>query len=253
MRKAFSFYRSHYEQMKLMNKTQIADLVMAICEVQFLEIHPDDILFKDKVTELVWVGTRHGVEASVKGYVSKKGGISTPLPRGSKNVLTPLEQGEGEEEEKEKEKEKGKGEQAHVRVRERFSFTLSKKQSYDNVSETYKQNLKAKCLITDGNLERYEAFIISLESGGYQYKDFSKTYMAWDKEKNYQDYKPIPEPTLGEEWIKVKIGDGKIIAVNTVTFEMKEGKVTKQAQAPEVEAPVNNRAVNMVKHISKGF
>ncbi len=113
MRKAFSFYRSHYEQMKLMNKTQIADLVMAICEVQFLEIHPDDILFKDKVTELVWVGIKHGIEASVKGYVSKKGGISTPLARGSKNVSTPLEQGEeeeeGEGEEEEEEEEKGKG------------------------------------------------------------------------------------------------------------------------------------------------
>jgi len=33
MRKAFSFYRSHYEQMKLLNKTQIADITMAICEI----------------------------------------------------------------------------------------------------------------------------------------------------------------------------------------------------------------------------
>ena len=109
MRKAFSFYRSHYEQMKLLNKTQTADLMIGICEVQFLEVNIDDISFKDKMTQLVWTGIKHGIKASVDGYISKKGINPTPLARGlargSENVLNPLEQGEEKEKEKEKEKE----------------------------------------------------------------------------------------------------------------------------------------------------
>jgi uncharacterized sporulation protein YeaH/YhbH (DUF444 family) len=86
---------------------------MAICEVQFLEKHIDDIEFSDKISEIVWTGIKHGLESSVKGYVNKKGEITTPLPRGSENVSTPLEQGEeeeeGEGEEKGEEEEKGEG------------------------------------------------------------------------------------------------------------------------------------------------
>lgn len=111
-RKAFSFYRSHYEQMKLLDPTQVSDIIMAICKVQFLEENIEDISFTDKMTQLVWTGIKHGVDASVKGYVNKKGDIDLPLARGlargSENVSTPLEQ--GEEKEKEKEEEKGEGE-----------------------------------------------------------------------------------------------------------------------------------------------
>jgi len=107
MRKAFSFYRSHYEQMKLLDKTQVANITLAICEVQFLEVNIDDIFFDDKMTQLVWTGIKHGVDASVKGYTNKKGNVSTPLARGSENVSTPLEQGEGEGEGEEKEEGEG--------------------------------------------------------------------------------------------------------------------------------------------------
>ena len=78
MRKAFSFYRSHYEQMKLLNKTQIADITMSICEVQFLETNINDIKFKDKMTQLVWTGIKHAVDASITGYGYAKKDISIP-------------------------------------------------------------------------------------------------------------------------------------------------------------------------------
>jgi len=98
MRKAFSFYRSHYEQMKLLNKTQVADITMAICEVQFLEVHINDIKFKDKMTQLVWTGIKHAVDASVVGYGYAKKDILIPLEGGSEILQPPIEEEQGEEE-----------------------------------------------------------------------------------------------------------------------------------------------------------
>ena len=104
-----------------------------------------------------------------------------------------------------------------------FSFSLSNKQSYDNLSQEYKDKLKAKCLLTDGNLQRYNDFIDQLEAKGYQYKDFSKAYIVWDKEKKYQSFTPEPEPKLGDDWVKVVTGYDTVIAINTKTLETKEG------------------------------
>jgi len=71
MRKACNFYRSHYEQTKLLNKTQKCDIFTAICEVQFLEKHIDDIVFINKITQLVWIGIKHSLLTSIDGYCSK--------------------------------------------------------------------------------------------------------------------------------------------------------------------------------------
>ena len=106
-----------------------------------------------------------------------------------------------------------------------FSFSLKRDTHYDNLSAEYKHKLKAKCLLIDGNIERYENFIQSLQSkASYKYKDFSKVYIAWDKEKNYKDYEPIPEPKLGEDWYKVFNGS-KVYAINNKTYEIKEGRM----------------------------
>jgi len=109
MRKAFSFYRSHYEQMKLLNKTQIADITMAICEVQFLEVHINDIKFKDKMTHLVWTGIKHAIDASVVGYGYAKKDIEIPSEGGSEILQPPHQQEQGEEKEKEQEEEEYTG------------------------------------------------------------------------------------------------------------------------------------------------
>jgi len=219
MRKAFSFYRSHYEQMKLLNKTQTADLMIGICEVQFLEVNIDDISFKDKMTQLVWTGIKHGIKASVDGYISKKGINPTPLARGlargSENVLNPLEQ--GEEKEKEKEKEKGQ----YV-----FNFALKRKTKYDNLPKEYQDNLYGACMLIDGKENRYNDFLVACRANGYSYMHFPMAYMKWDEAGDYKNFTTKPIPTLGDEWKEVSLGQGEVLAVNTVTYETRRGSIS---------------------------
>jgi len=105
-----------------------------------------------------------------------------------------------------------------------FNFTLTKKTTYEKLSRGYKDKLKAKCLLADGNLERYDAFVIQLEAKGYSFKNFFKAYLSWDKDMAYKDYSPIPEPQLGDNWYKVHTKSG-IIAINDKTLEMRWAKV----------------------------
>ena len=122
-------------------------------------------------------------------------------------------------------------------TKKEFSFALRKKQSYDNLSAEYKEKLKAKCLLIDGSTSRYEDFITQLEAKGYQYKDFSKAYMAWDREKAYKDFTPEPEPALGEEWVKVRLSENEVVAINTETLEMKHGKISKHNKTAQDAQP----------------
>ena len=103
-----------------------------------------------------------------------------------------------------------------------FSFTLSKKSTYENLSDEYKKKLKAKCLLADGDYERYENFINTLEAKGYHYQNFYKAYLSWDKDKRYKNYEPTPEPLLGDGWYKVITND-KVLAINKNTLEMRIG------------------------------
>jgi len=73
MKKAFSFYRSYYEQLQHLNNEQISSIVMSICKVQFLELHIDDVKLNDKMTKLAWSGIKHSLQKSIDGYCSKMG------------------------------------------------------------------------------------------------------------------------------------------------------------------------------------
>lgn len=105
MRKAFNFYGSYWDQMKLLNDKQKLELFEAICSVQFLEINIDDIKFNDKISMLVWTGIRHSVETSLNGFINKKKAldkvVNIPLAKGG--TEDPCQQEEEKEEEKEKE------------------------------------------------------------------------------------------------------------------------------------------------------
>lgn len=127
----------------MLNSKQTHDLLLAICEVQFLETHIDDIFFKDKMTNIVWTGIKHAIDASVKGYVNAKGGINIPLAGGSGNLSTPLEQVKGEEEVEEKEKEK---EQYVAGLNEKaFEMWIAYKgKSYTRQGKTLSMNKLAK-------------------------------------------------------------------------------------------------------------
>jgi len=173
MRKAFSFYRSHYDQMKLMNHKQKAQLMDAICEVQFLEKNIKDIKFDDALLNIVWVGIVHSIETSLKGYVSKQTSLNKevviPLEGGNKKVMTPLEQ----EEEKEEEEEKGKEE-------EQFTFSLKTQKLLSSTSEEYRNKLKEYISQSD-KVMSYEDFYNQCEMKPYKYKNFKMAYDSWNK------------------------------------------------------------------------
>lgn len=115
-RKAFNFYRSHWEQISLLNDKQQLELFKAICQVQFLEKNVNDISFSDKLVVLVWTGLKHSLSTSISGFINKNKGlgedVEPPLAKGGADALGEggAEQGEekGKEEEKEEEKEKKK-------------------------------------------------------------------------------------------------------------------------------------------------
>ena len=102
MRKGFNFYKSYYDQMKLMTDKQRSQLFIAICEVQFLEKNINDVDFKDPLLNIVWQGATHSVETSLKGYISREKSlgrdVSVPLEGGNKNNFNPSEQVQVQEE-----------------------------------------------------------------------------------------------------------------------------------------------------------
>ena len=114
-----------------------------------------------------------------------------------------------------------------------FDFSLSRATSYDNLSKEYKEKLHAKCLLADGNVDRYDDFINQLEAKGYKYKNFYKAYLAWDKEKRYKAFNPPVPKTLGEPWREVYRGYEKLIAVNKETLEIRYGKIVRETPKKE--------------------
>jgi hypothetical protein len=85
-RKAFNFYHSHWQQIKLLSSKQRLELFESICGVQFLEININDISFKDRITQLVWVGIKHSLSTSLSGFINKNKALtkehSIPLSKG---------------------------------------------------------------------------------------------------------------------------------------------------------------------------
>ena len=74
-RKAFNFYASYWEQIKLLNDKQKLDIFTAICSVQFLEVNINDVVFNDKTCTLVWTGVKHSIHSSLYGFINKNKSI----------------------------------------------------------------------------------------------------------------------------------------------------------------------------------
>lgn len=120
-RKAFNFYSSHWEQIKLLPKDKRIDIIEAICKVQFFEKEIEDISFQDELVNLVWVGIKHSLETSRNGFISKQLALRKSQ---SKDLGHPPTDGPSQgptvqekEKEKEQEKEQGKKEK-----KERYNF-----------------------------------------------------------------------------------------------------------------------------------
>ena len=133
MRKAFNFYQSHWEQLKKMNDKQKLSIFNAICKVQFLEKHIDDVVFEDMLTDIVWTGIKHSLNTSLSGFINKQKSlnkeINIPLSKGGKTP--PMAQ------EKEKEKEKGKEKEKEEEEKHNVDCDVLE------VYEAYKNNIKA--------------------------------------------------------------------------------------------------------------
>lgn len=140
MRKGFTHYENLWEIKKQLTPEQYVAFDKAICEVQFLEKHIDDVKFDDQVLNLLWTSIKHTLRSSIEGYCNKvgidydsyfnnnstedtkgknqekdtpskdinstpsKGGNDTPCEGGNN---TPCRQEKEKEKEKEEEKEKG--------------------------------------------------------------------------------------------------------------------------------------------------
>jgi hypothetical protein len=130
-RKAFNFYSSHWEQIKLLKDKQQLQLFKAICQVQFLEVNINDVSFKDNMLNIVWTGIRHSIETSLNGYISKQKSLDN-------EIITPLAKGviEGgveppSKDPSQQEKEEGKEKEEEKEQLEGLKFSELKKETWD--------------------------------------------------------------------------------------------------------------------------
>jgi hypothetical protein len=136
MRKAFNFYRSYWEQLKLLNDKQKVEIFNAICSVQFLEVDIDSIKMKDQVSNIVWAGLKHSINSSLEGYVNKQKALGRDehppyiAPSGG-GSSTPYQQEEEEGKEEVKGKGKGQVKQDIPSFDEFKNYALLKKSNID--------------------------------------------------------------------------------------------------------------------------
>jgi hypothetical protein len=64
---------------------------------------------------------------------------------------------------------------------DKFSFSLVRKMGFDNLSDTYKDNLRAY-IDSKGKPLSFEEFESSCEMKGYKYKNFKAAYDKWTKD-----------------------------------------------------------------------
>ena len=151
MRKAFNHYENLWEVKKQLSPEQYVAFDRAVCEVQFLEKHIDDIRFDDPVLNLLWTSIKHTLRASIEGYCNKTGidydsyfkSSEKALNKGSEEEnktpsqaqnTTPSEGATDTpcRQEKEKEEEKGK---EKGKEEEKGQYSLSRQQPQSDFDE----------------------------------------------------------------------------------------------------------------------
>ena len=161
-RKAFNFYGSYWEQIKLLNDKQQLDLFKSVCSVQFLDVNIEDIVFKDNITNIVWAGMKHSIMKSLDGFITRNKSLGkdiiTPLAKGGCEAPCQQEKEKEQEEEQEQEKEKEKYRKIdnlilYVDEYEKLKEKYSTKQIEDilNVIENRTDNHKRKSLYLTAN------------------------------------------------------------------------------------------------------
>ncbi len=71
-RNAFNHFQNWWKIKKKLTDKQYVEFDKALCKVQFLECHVDDITFEDTTLELVWEAMKYTLKQSLEGYFAKK-------------------------------------------------------------------------------------------------------------------------------------------------------------------------------------
>ena len=71
-RNAFNHFQNWWNIKKKLTPEQYVEFDKALCKVQFLECHIDDITFEDVTLELVWEAMKYTLKQSLDGYFAKK-------------------------------------------------------------------------------------------------------------------------------------------------------------------------------------
>jgi len=143
-RKAFNFYSSHWEQIKLLNKKQQLELFTSICQVQFLEININDVEYKDNMLNIVWTGIKHSIQTSLNGYISKQKGLEIeiviPLAKGLTKGGVEAPRQAPRQQEKEEGEEEGE-EEVQLEV---LKYSELKKETWDKWTRYKSSQFKFK-------------------------------------------------------------------------------------------------------------
>jgi len=68
----FNHFDTWWEIKKQLTPEQYVEFDKALCKVQFLECHIDDITFEDRTLNLVWIALKHTIKQSLDGFFAKK-------------------------------------------------------------------------------------------------------------------------------------------------------------------------------------
>lgn len=68
----FNHFDTWWEIKKQLTPEQYVEFDKALCKVQFLECHIDDITFEDTTLNLIWIALKHTVKQSLDGFFAKK-------------------------------------------------------------------------------------------------------------------------------------------------------------------------------------
>ncbi len=121
-----------------------------------------------------WLLTKPTLDKSIARAKSGQTQIKTKSNPNQKTIKPKVVTSEEKEKEKDKDKEYKKS------IKKDFTFNLSGKQSFDNLSEEYIDNLN-RYIITSEHIMTFEHFRNTCLANGYKYKNFSLAYLNWAK------------------------------------------------------------------------
>ena len=73
-RKQITFFKSYYDIAKLIRSDKARlEWYEVIMKIQFLEVHIDDVVIKNKELEILFISIKHSLRSSIDGYCARMG------------------------------------------------------------------------------------------------------------------------------------------------------------------------------------